>query len=95
MTTIGMNYEVIAGKEDEFEQGFQQVAEYLKTTPGHVESRLYREIGKAGDYLIFSQWQTKESFESFLHSPAFRQTVSWGKAEILRSRPRHKVYRDE
>src|SRR5579864_6503090 len=88
MTTIGMNYDVIPGKEAEFEQGFANVIAHLKTVTGHVESRLYRDIGSAGGYLILSQWQTKESFETFLHSPAFKQTVSWGKAEILRSSPR-------
>lgn len=95
MTTIGMNYDVIPGKEAEFEHGFVQVLEHLKSVAGHVESRLYRDVGSAGSYLILSQWQTKESFQAFLQSAAFKQAVSWGKAEILRSRPRHKVYKDD
>ena len=92
MTTIGMHYDVIAGKEKEFEQGFTSVLEHLKTVAGHVESHLYEDVNSTGSYLILSQWQTKESFEAFIHSDAFRNVVSWGKAEILRSRPRHKVY---
>ena len=92
MTTIGMHYDVIAGKEREFEQGFAAVAEQLKQIPGHVESHLYEEVGSRGSYLIFSQWQTKEEFEAWIHSPEFRSVTSWGKAEILRGRPRHKVY---
>ena len=94
MTTIGMNYEVIAGKEQEFEQGFAGVLEHLKQVPGHVSSRLYRDVADPGSYLIFSQWSTRESFQQFIQSPAFRQTVSWGKSQILRSRPRHQVYQD-
>ena len=92
MTTIGMNYDVIAGREQEFEKGFFAVLDHLKAMPGHVESRLYHDVGSPGSYLILSQWESKEAFEAFLQSPEFKNTVSWGKAEILRSRPRHKVY---
>lgn len=92
MTTIGMHYDVIAGKEREFETGFFSVLEHLKKMPGHIESRLYHDVGAPGSYLIFSQWESKEAFEAFIHSPEFKSTVSWGRAEILRGRPRHKVY---
>jgi len=92
MTTIGMNYEVIPGKEEEFERGFISVLDVLKTLPGHVESHLYEDVQSVGSYVIFSAWQRKEDFEAFLKSPQFAQAVAWGKAEILRSRPRHKVY---
>jgi heme-degrading monooxygenase HmoA len=42
MTTIGMHYDVIAGKEQEFEAGFLSVLEHLKSVPGHVESHLFQ-----------------------------------------------------
>ena len=95
MTTIGMHYEVIPGKEEEFEKGFLGVLALLKTLPGHVESHMYEDIESKGSYVILSQWETKEAFEKFTHSPAFGKAVAWGKAEILRSRPRHKVYADQ
>ena len=44
MTTIGMHYDVIPGKEKEFEKGFIGVIEHLKTVPGHVESKLYEDV---------------------------------------------------
>ena len=91
-TTIGMHYDVIPGKEEEFEKGFTSVLDHLKTVAGHVESHLYEDVNVKGSYLILSQWQSKESFEAFIHSDAFRKVTSWGRAEILRSRPRHKVY---
>jgi heme-degrading monooxygenase HmoA len=94
MTTIGMHYDVIPGKEEEFEKGFAAVAEHLAKVAGHVESKLYADVASRGSYLILSQWQTREAFNAFLHSPEFRSTTSWGKAEILRSRPKHKVYLD-
>ena len=92
MTTIGMHYDVIPGKAQEFETGFRDVVEGLKSAPGHIDSRLYQDVGEPGSYLILSQWSTKEDFEAFIHSDAFRAVTNWGKAEILRGRPRHKVY---
>ncbi len=94
MTTIGMHYDVIPGKEEEFEKGFLNVLEHLKTIPGHIDSQVYENVNSVGSYLIWSQWKTKQDYEAFLRSDAFKQVTSWGKAEILRSRPRHKVYSD-
>ena len=95
MTTIGMQYEVKPGKEEEFEQGFLRVLEVLKTLPGHVESHLYEDVASVGSYIILSRWATKADYEAFLRSDAFKSAVAWGKAEILRSRPKHQVYRDD
>ena len=92
MTTIGMHYEVIPGREREFEKGFLSVIEHLKTIAGHVESKLYEDVSSSGSYLILSQWDSRDSFDRFLHSPEFARVTAWGKAEILRGRPRHKVY---
>lgn len=92
MTTIGMHYDVVPGKEDEFVKGFLGVLDFLKTLPGHVESHLYEDVSSKGSYLILSQWLSKEQFEAFIHGPEFKKVVAWGKAEILRGRPRHKVY---
>lgn len=95
MTTIGMHYDVKPGKEEEFEQGFLKTIELLNTLPGHVESHLYEDVASVGSYVILSQWQRKEDFDAFLKSDAFKAAVAWGKAEILRSRPRHRVYKDD
>jgi heme-degrading monooxygenase HmoA len=92
MTTVGMHYDVIAGKEEEFEKGFLGVLALIKTLPGHVESHMYEDIQSKGSYVILSDWENKESFEKFIHSDEFKKAVAWGKAEILRGRPRHKVY---
>jgi heme-degrading monooxygenase HmoA len=95
MTTIGMQYEVKPGKEEEFEQGFLRVLELLRTLPGHIESNLYEDVASVGSYIILSRWATKEDYAAFLRSDAFKSAVAWGKAEILRSRPKHRVYQDD
>jgi heme-degrading monooxygenase HmoA len=92
LTTFGMHYEVVPGKEEEFEQGFVKVIEFLKSVPGHLESHMYEDVQSVGSYVILSQWQDKAAFQAFIQSPQFREVTAWGKAEILRSRPRHKVY---
>jgi len=92
MTTIGMHYDVVPGKEQEFEKGFLAVIDHLKTVPGHVESKLYEDVASTGSYLILSQWNDKDSFQKFLQSPEFAKVTAWGRAEILRGRPRHQVY---
>ena len=97
MTTIGMHYDVIPGREADFERGFLGVLDLLHTLPGHAESHLYRDVqatADGGSYVILSRWETKAAFEAFLHSEQFKSAVAWGKAEILRGRPRHKVYQD-
>src|SRR3954469_5138668 len=95
MTTIGMQYEVRPGKEEEFEKGFLNVLELLRTLPGHIESNLYEDVASVGSYIILSRWASKEQYEAFLQSDAFKQAVAWVKAEILRSRPKHRVYQDD
>ena len=92
MTTIGMHYDVVPGKEEEFEKGFLKVIDHLKTVAGHVESKLYEDVASTGSYLILSQWNDKDSFQKFLQSPEFAKVTAWGRAEILRGRPRHQVY---
>lgn len=95
LTTVGMHYEVVPGKEEEFERGFINVIEFLKSVPGHVESHMYEDVQLVGSYVILSQWKDREAFGAFIASPQFREVTAWGKAEILRGRPRHKVYTSE
>ena len=94
MTTIGMHYDVKPGKEEEFEQGFLKTLEVLRGLPGHVESHLYEDVASRGSYVILSQWQRKEDFDAFLRSDAFKEAVAWGRAEILRGRPRHRIFNE-
>jgi heme-degrading monooxygenase HmoA len=95
LTTVGMHYEVRPGKEDEFEKGFIATIELLKTLPGHIESHLYEDVQSVGSYVILSQWKSKADFDAFLRSPEFGKAVAWGKAEILRARPKHTIYTSE
>lgn len=92
MTTIGMHYDVLPGKEQTFVEGFTRVLDALKQTPGHQASHLYQDVHDTGSYLIISEWQSMETFQAFIQSDVFRGVTDWGKQEILRGRPRHRVY---
>ena len=93
MITVGMNYQVIDGKQSLFEDKFAAVLEVLRGAAGHVESSLYRDVHDPSSYLITSEWDDEPAFGSFIKSAAFREVTNWGKEQILADRPRHKVYR--
>ena len=92
MITIGMNYQVLPGKEDAFEAKFSDVLATFEQGAGHRTSHLYREVGAQQTYLIHSEWETREAFQEFIRSDAFRQVTNWGKESILDGRPSHRVY---
>ena len=92
MVTVGMNYEILEGKEAVFEKAFANVLEVLKGMQGHRHSFLYKDVSKPNSYLIISEWSDKEAFNAFVSSERFAKVVSWGREQILASRPRHQIY---
>ncbi len=95
MVTIGMNYTVIAGKEQVFEDACARVIETMEGIEGHDTSQLFKQVG--GDaplYLIVSRWQSEDAFDAFIASDAFKKVTTWGKENILSARPRHTTYRE-
>jgi heme-degrading monooxygenase HmoA len=92
MVTIGMNYEVLTGREALFEEKFRAVIAAFSRDAGHRQSRLYRDVEAPGSYLIHSEWDSREAFTAFLRSDAFRDVTAWGKERILAGRPRHRIF---
>lgn len=94
MVTIGMNYYVIPGKEQIFEDAVAKVMDTMKGIDGHEASSLYREIFEnEPNYLIVSRWKREQAFDDFVASDAFKKVTNWGSAHILRGRPQHTTYR--
>lgn len=95
MVTIGMNYFVLPGKEQVFEDACERVVETMRGIDGHDESHIYRRIAD-GDpvYLIVSRWQSEDAFQAFIASDAFKKVTNWGAENILSGRPRHTTYRE-
>ena len=92
MVTIGMNYEVLPGKEETFENAFNKVVQAMRGIAGHGDTHMYREINDPRQYLIVSQWNDKGAFDAFIASDTFRNVANWGKEQILAGRPKHEVY---
>ncbi len=95
MVTIGMNYQVLEGKEQVFEKAFERVREAMTQMEGHDESRLYQQVAaKSPEYLIVTRWSSEEAFKRFIASDQFKKVTDWGAAQILRGPPRHTTYRE-
>ena len=92
MVTVGMNYEVVEGKNEPFERKFARVVEAMTAMSDHVSTRLYRGVPDAQSYLVVSEWTSREAFDAFVASDDFRSVTAWGTRGILRARPRHQVY---
>lgn len=94
MITVGMNYRVIPGKQQDFEAKFAAVIEALKAAAGHSASTLWKDVADDASYLITSEWSDEQAFVDFIHSQAFREVTNWGKEQILAGRPQHKIYKN-
>lgn len=92
MTTVGMNYEVLPGKEKMFEDVFKAVIELMGKIPGHSKTYLYRDVFNARRYLIVSDWADRAAFDAFVRSEQFRNVANWGKEQVLAGRPTHDYY---
>jgi len=94
VATVGMFYDVLPGREAEFEEKFARVVEAMTEQEGHRNTVLYRQVDKPRSYAILSEWDSSAAFQAFLGSATFRSVTDWGKAGILETRPRHRVFAD-
>jgi heme-degrading monooxygenase HmoA len=93
MVTIGMNYFVLPGKEQVFEDACAKVVKTMEGIDGHDASHLYKQVGGENPvYLIVSSWSSEEVFKEFVASDAFKKVTNWGKENILSGRPSHTTY---
>ena len=92
MVTIGMNYRVLPGKEETFENAFRNVVKAMQSIEGHTSSRLCRDIDSKQSYMILSSWNNRDAFDAFIASDAFKAVANWGKEQILAARPEHTYY---
>ena len=92
MITVGMNYHVIPGKQQDFEGKFAAVISALRAAAGHSSSTLWKDVSDDASYLITSEWSEEQAFLEFIRSQAFKEVTSWGKEQILSDHPQHKLY---
>lgn len=95
MVTIGMNYNVLPGKEETFETAFNKVVKAMGGIEGHSNTHMFCDINNRQHYLIVSEWSSKPAFDAFIASDTFKNVANWGKEQILSGRPSHQVYGGE
>ncbi len=64
-------FQVVAGKEDEFERIWRERETYLRDVPGFVRFALLKAEMTPGEYLSHSTWKDRDSFMAWMNSPAF------------------------
>lgn len=94
MITVGMNYQVIEGKQADFEEKFAAVIGALNAADGHTTSTLWKDVSNGASYLITSEWSDEQAFKDFISSQAFKEVTNWGAEQILAGRPQHKIYKN-
>ena len=92
MITVGMNYHILKGKEEEFETVFAKVLDIMGRMDGHVKTNLYRDVADPTSYMILSEWSARASFDAFIASDQFKGVTDWGKSKVLASQPKHEIY---
>ena len=60
---------VRAGREAEFEQAWQAVAERTRQVPGNIRQTLLRDPAEPASFVITSDWESREAFGAFERSP--------------------------
>ena len=63
MITVGMNYHVLPGMQQSFEEKFAGVIDALKAAPGHTSSTLWKDVSDDASYLITSEWSDEAAFQ--------------------------------
>lgn len=93
MITVGMNYEVLEGKDQPFEKQFALVLDTMAKTPGHQKTHLYKNVFHKRSYLIISEWESRATFDAFIQSETFAKVTNWGKQHILESSQARSLWR--
>jgi heme-degrading monooxygenase HmoA len=64
--------DVPADRRDEFEERFASRAARVKDSPGFEAFELLKPT-EGGRYIVYTRWDSKDSFEAWLRSPAFAE----------------------
>ena len=70
--TVINPFEVPAGREDEALSMWEAFAEYFRTQPGYVSTKLHKAINPDARFHLINiaEWETVEAFQAALNNPA-------------------------
>ncbi len=93
VATVGMNYEVAEGREAAFEARLARVVQAMQQAPEHLNTMLYRQVTDDRRYLVVSVWRSREGFDAFVATAAFRAFAQWSTEHALIGQ-QHEIYGD-
>jgi hypothetical protein len=64
MITIGMNYQILPGKNEAFEKACNGVINAMADMDGHTKSFLFKDVNNPQSYLIMSDWSDRAPLSS-------------------------------
>lgn len=71
------------------EERFKQRTGRVDAMPGFVLNQVLRPLNAGDPYIILTYWESKEQFEAWTHSDAFRQAHARGMPEGASTAPNH------
>jgi heme-degrading monooxygenase HmoA len=84
-----VRYRIAAGDEAAFEAAYAEVTRKVKGTPGHIHDELLRSEDRPDQYILLSEWESKEAFLAWENAPVHTEkrnpmTPYWaGKVERI------------
>ena len=60
---------VKAGRGEEFEQAWRQIADEVRKAPGNMRQALTRDADDPDSFVVTSDWDSRETFHQFETSP--------------------------
>jgi len=91
---VAMNhFEVDPQRSDEFEAHWRERESYLQEVPGFLRFALLRG-DEPGHYVSHSSWKSRDAFEAWTRSEAFRKVHAQARtpAGLLRGHPRLELF---
>ena len=69
MIRATLSMKVKAGREDEFQRAWTAIAAQVRQVPGNLRQALLRDPAKPSEFLLTSDWSSRDDFTRFERSP--------------------------
>jgi heme-degrading monooxygenase HmoA len=57
----------------QFEEAFRNRAHLVDGMPGFISNQILRPTGHGEPYIVLTQWESRQHFEGWVHSEAFKE----------------------
>ena len=64
------------GEGEAFEQAYLEVTQKVQGTPGHISDELLRSDDDPSQYILLSEWESKEAFLAWEDAPIHMNTTT-------------------